>query len=153
MAVGDKELVEAVLAEHPLSQAMPELAFPKPGGSPELACRVQASEASPEIKAALLLLLDELDLSHGISQGISSATGSFLHAMMHRREGDFSNAHYWLRRAGRHPFLGRLPGFDPGRLVDQAERSHRSNPAELVDLQRQEWNALVQWILDQGQAP
>lgn len=49
------------------------------------------------------LLHDYLDESHSVSQGIHTPSGSFWHAIMHRREGDFSNAKYWFRRVGRHP--------------------------------------------------
>jgi hypothetical protein len=53
--------------------------------------------------SGLWLLYDFLDESHTISQGIDTPSGSFWHAIMHRREGDFSNAKYWFRRVGRHP--------------------------------------------------
>jgi hypothetical protein len=48
------------------------------------------------------LLHDFLDESHTVSQGIDTPSGSFWHAIMHRREGDFSNSKYWFRRVGRH---------------------------------------------------
>lgn len=53
--------------------------------------------------AGVWLLHDYLDESHAISQHIDTPSGSFWHAVMHRRECDFSNAKYWLRQAGRHP--------------------------------------------------
>ena len=31
-----------------------------------------------------------------------------LHAMVHRREGDYGNSEYWLRSAGKHPLFGIL---------------------------------------------
>ncbi len=54
-------------------------------------------------RAGLLLWNDDLDRSHDIAQGIADATGSFWHAIMHRREGDAANSHYWWRRTGAHP--------------------------------------------------
>ena len=39
--------------------------------------------------------------AHDIAQEISEAEGSWIHAYLHRKEGDQSNAAYWYRRAGR----------------------------------------------------
>ena len=55
------------------------------------------------IQSAALLWHDHLDESHNFSQNISSADGSFLHGIMHRREPDYSNAKYWFNRVGTHP--------------------------------------------------
>ncbi|HVT30920.1 MAG TPA: hypothetical protein VHE81_23140 [Lacipirellulaceae bacterium] len=53
--------------------------------------------------AGVWLLHDYLDESHTVSQGIDTTSGSFWHAIMHRRERDFSNAKYWFRHVGHHP--------------------------------------------------
>jgi len=39
--------------------------------------------------------------SHEITQEISDITGAWIHAYLHRKEGDESNACYWYSRAGR----------------------------------------------------
>ncbi len=39
--------------------------------------------------------------AHEIAQDINDTNGSWLHAYLHRKEGDFSNAGYWYRRAGK----------------------------------------------------
>ena len=55
--------------------------------------------------AGLWLLYDDLDRSHKISQSIHTPTGSYWHAIMHRREGDFGNSKYWFDRVGTHPIF------------------------------------------------
>ena len=52
--------------------------------------------------SALWLRHNFLEESHKISQDIGTATGSYWHGIMHRREPDFSNAKYWFRRVGEH---------------------------------------------------
>lgn len=44
---------------------------------------------------------DDWDRSHDIAQDIHSDEGSWIHAYLHRWEGDDWNANYWYRRAGR----------------------------------------------------
>ena len=46
--------------------------------------------------------------AHTLAQGVESNDGAWVHAYLHRREGDISNAHYWYRRAGRPPASGAL---------------------------------------------
>jgi hypothetical protein len=41
--------------------------------------------------------------AHQIAQDVSSPAGSWVHAYLHRKEGDASNAGYWYRRAGKSP--------------------------------------------------
>jgi hypothetical protein len=55
--------------------------------------------------SGLWLLHDWLDESHQISQDLHTSTGSYWHAIMHRREPDFSNSKYWFRRVGDHPIF------------------------------------------------
>ena len=39
--------------------------------------------------------------SHNVAQEIDDKNGSWVHAYLHRKEGDISNARYWYSRAGK----------------------------------------------------
>jgi len=41
--------------------------------------------------------------AHAIAQEIEDSTGSWIHAYLHRKEGELANAGYWYRRAGKPP--------------------------------------------------
>ena len=43
------------------------------------------------------------DEAHDLAQEIESKSGSWVHAYLHNKEGDRSNAAYWYRKAGK-PF-------------------------------------------------
>jgi hypothetical protein len=138
---------------------------PLDGGSPQRSARagleslsVEAAFAPAEVVdrdmaecclSGVWLLHDFLDESHTISQGIETPSGSYWHAIMHRREGDFSNAKYWFRRMGRHPVLEALGGgFDPFEFVDRCEAAVRGKSSErdaCLDLQRVEWEFLFDY--------
>lgn len=45
----------------------------------------------------------EWDQAHALVQSDPSATAAWVHAYLHRREGDAANAGYWYRRAGKNP--------------------------------------------------
>ena len=40
-------------------------------------------------------------MAHEIAQDIETSDGAWVHAYLHRKEGDTWNAGYWYRRAGR----------------------------------------------------
>lgn len=39
--------------------------------------------------------------AHGCAQELDDSQGAWVHAYLHRREGDLANAGYWYRRAGK----------------------------------------------------
>ena len=107
--------------------------------------------------AGLWLWFDYLDESHTISQSIGTATGSFWHGIMHRREPDYSNAKYWFRRVASHPAYEMIAAaastdsWDPFDFVDQCERAYGSgSDAEQTcrELQQLEWQVLFDFCYD-----
>ncbi|MBA4166619.1 MAG: hypothetical protein H0X41_03590 [Chitinophagaceae bacterium] len=44
---------------------------------------------------------EEWESSHNIAQNINDRNGSWVHAYLHRKEGDLSNARYWYHKAGK----------------------------------------------------
>ncbi|HAG82088.1 MAG TPA: hypothetical protein DCL61_13205 [Cyanobacteria bacterium UBA12227] len=48
------------------------------------------------------------DRAHEIVQNYSDADSAWVHAYLHRKEGDISNAQYWYRRSGQREFTGEL---------------------------------------------
>jgi hypothetical protein len=44
---------------------------------------------------------NDWEKAHSVIQDIEDATASWIHAYLHRKEGDIGNADYWYRRAGR----------------------------------------------------
>lgn len=107
--------------------------------------------------SGLWLLHDFLDESHAISQDLPSTTGSYWHAIMHRREPDASNSKYWWRQVGPHPVLELLKteapkiGYkftNPPDFVDFCERTRGSGSAD-ENLARRvqflEWQLLFDW--------
>ena len=41
----------------------------------------------------------EWESAHEVAQNMDNATGAWIHAYLHRKEGDLGNAGYWYRRA------------------------------------------------------
>ncbi len=56
---------------------------------------------SPALHALWFAEKGDWDRAHRIAQDDDTSDGSWVHAYLHREEGDIGNAHYWYRRAGR----------------------------------------------------
>ncbi|MCE9529585.1 MAG: hypothetical protein K8T89_00360 [Planctomycetes bacterium] len=103
--------------------------------------------------AGLWLYHDFLDESHKISQDLSTPTGSYWHALMHRREPDAPNSKYWFRQVGHHPVFDLLTKergqpWDPYAFVDRCEAARDSKTEEEKKcrrLQLREWQILFEW--------
>ena len=133
----------------PLEKAMPTLLAGTPG-PPEAIEWVAAAEVSPAQKAALWLYVDDLTSAHEIVQALATPTGAFLHAIVHRREGDYWNSKYWFRQAGHHPVIDAVLHYEPYDLVTRAQEAGAHNPADLIELQRAEWKAIFEHTAEEG---
>jgi hypothetical protein len=73
----------------------------------EFRASLDHDESPPGLAAALKALwLDgkqDWAAAHDVAQDIEGRDGALIHAYLHRKEGDRSNADYWYRRAGRAP--------------------------------------------------
>ena len=134
----------------PMDEAMSALVV-NGGATPEQIAAVEEVLKHPliasneNLQAGLWLYVDELDRSHTISQGIHDSTGSFWHGIMHRREGDFGNSHYWFNKVGHHPAMDEIPGYDGHAFIDDVAARHASAPDDLIEMQRKEWQTLFAW--------
>jgi hypothetical protein len=62
------------------------------------------------LRAIDLALDDRWDEAHEIAQRYESdATAQWLHAVLHKIEGDLSNSRYWYRQAGRLDWADKEP--------------------------------------------
>ena len=58
-------------------------------------------DVSPLVRALWYDRRGDWTRAHEITQEIESPDAAWVHAYLHRREGDLSNAGYWYRQAGR----------------------------------------------------
>ncbi|MFT5124252.1 MAG: hypothetical protein ACI9TH_003050 [Kiritimatiellia bacterium] len=61
--------------------------------------RVPGAELSEPLQALWYAAKGEWERSHDIAQEIHTPDGSWIHAHLHRQEGDLGNAGYWYNRA------------------------------------------------------
>jgi hypothetical protein len=66
------------------------------------------SSLSPLLKAMWHEGKGDWEAAHNIAQDVNSKDGSWIHAYLHRVEGDLGNASYWYHRAGKPVSTGDL---------------------------------------------
>src|SRR5829696_5681157 len=64
-----------------------------------LSCAAPPETLSPALRAMWEDAKGNWAAAHSIAQDIDDETGSWIHAYLHRKEGDLGNAGYWYRRA------------------------------------------------------
>ena len=118
--------------------------------------------------AGIWLLYDHLEECHRIAQELDTRDAAYWHAIMHRREGDFSNSKHRFRQVGEHStftalqaevrnlasnfkfenatsFLVKQPRWDPLAFVDLCEDCVKGRtPSEDLcrEIQHVEWQLL-----------
>lgn len=146
-----KELAEgaADFAETELPR-LPELAPDPPGSSrrwllahleafslEDHAPQVTSAADAVAVKSGLLQIHDHLDASHELSQSVQGrgrhGAGDYWHAIMHRREPDYSNAKYWFRNVGSHPVYEEL-GQAAETLLSQADAAAAQKARQKLSL-------------------
>ncbi len=153
-------------AKHLLDDVAPEQLFPDPKAMP-------GRDKARCVLSALWLWHDWLDECHTICQAVHTAEGSFWHAVMHRREGDFSNSKYWYAKCAGHPVLAAIAAnaadvlhkqpadkqllrltfsgtWNPNAFVDLVESVHEAPETDpkrqaAVALQQIEWRLLFDY--------
>jgi hypothetical protein len=89
----------------------------------DLAAAVQSATplpagAPPLIRALWHDATGDWDGAHAVAQDVETADGAWVHAYLHRKEGDVGNAGYWYRRAGKPAASGSLD--DEWRAIAEA---------------------------------
>ena len=63
--------------------------------------RVGSNRTGPALRALWHEARGDWNAAHGLAQAEDDSAGAWVHAYLHRVEGDLGNAGYWYRRAGR----------------------------------------------------
>jgi hypothetical protein len=61
----------------------------------------ESLDLAKPLQALLVDARGDWDRAHKIAQSISSWEGAWIHAYLHRKEGDHGNAAYWYSHAGK----------------------------------------------------
>ena len=102
----------------------------------DLTAAIEALDEPDVVKAGLHMLNDDLARSHEHAQKHEGdKTCDYWHAIVHRREGDFDNAKYWLGQVGRHPVLSRVYDGGPAAAIEFVHRCRDADPSKLPALE------------------
>ena len=86
-------------------------------------------------EALIWLRVGLIARAHELVQDAGTGVEAYIHGMIHRLEGDYWNAKYWFRSAGRSTITKvaeqiqekeSSKAFDPSLLVDRLEQFHRA---------------------------
>ena len=115
------------------------------------------------VRAGLFYYHNALEDAHKEAQKGEGDLASYWHGMVHRREGDFENARYWMRRAGEQPVfqemqhrasdgsphMSRQANWDPYlfiNLCEQYKYGEVEYKKEIGHLQKVEFAAIFDYV-------
>lgn len=140
-------------------------------------CRLLQLRSDHLVRSGALWLYGFLEEAHRLTQQNFTSEGAYWHALVHRSEGDFSNALYWLHRVGVHPIHSQLragvqeaiamegqsldgyqilmesPQWKPDRLLELCKLSVQgelTQPEILRGVIQMEYNLLMKYVLTQA---
>ena len=124
----------------------------------------------PLLRGGLFYFHNALEDSHKEVAKLEDSASSYWHGMVHRRQGDFDNARYWMRRSGDHPtfaemqsrasdaspHMARQAGWDPFlfvHLCEQFRYGETEYKKEIGHLQKVEFSVIFDYVWRQCVAP
>ena len=130
-----ESILETISGKHPDFTPFMPYVIGLPGGPDDI------SLGDPILDAAAYIYVNNLLTAHNLVQEHENdPVGAYIHGIIHRREGDFSNANYWFRRSKLELNL------DPEKLTNQVEMD-RNISTELHQDLLEEWKSVVRHIL------
>ncbi len=140
------EITQRLLARDPLPPLVPVAVY-----DPALTPAIDALNAPALVTISLHVLNDDLESAHPLSQELEgNPIADYWHAIIHRREGDYSNSRYWFGRVGSLPLLAEVYGPDPaapGAFVARCRTAGRGADADLQAFQQAEMARLLDYVL------
>ena len=136
------EIKSRLLARDPLPPLIPASVY-----DPALTAAIAALNAPALVTIGLHVLNDDLESAHPLSQALEGdPQADYWHALIHRREGDYSNSRYWFGRVGPLPLLAEVYGPDPAApaaFVARCRAAGRGADTDLQAFQQSEMTRLL----------
>ena len=138
------EITQRLLARRPLPPLVPTSV-----SDPALTSAINDLNAPALVTIGLHVLNDDLASAHPLSQELEGdPVADYWHAIIHRREGDYSNSRYWFGRVGPLPLLAEIYGPDPAApaaFVARCRAAGRGADADLQAFQQAEMARLLDY--------
>lgn len=139
------EIIQYLLARDPLPPLVPNGVY-----DDALTEEIEATPQPSTLKAGLYLLNDDLATAHALVQRMEGdPMADYWHAIIHRREGDYSNSRYWFGHVAGEPILTQIYGPDPNApnaFVERCRAAGRNVNTELEKFQQGEIAQLLAYL-------